>query len=265
MTDNRLIVFTDLDGTLLDHHDYSYVAAEPALGKLRDKRIPLVLASSKTSAEIAPLRKALGFEDSPAIVENGAGILQPCSASVEAADTYDKLLDKLNGLPSPMRANYVGFSDMSVEQVSENTGLPIEDAVRAKAREFSEPGLWNGSDQELDTFLATLLSSGVNARRGGRFLTLSFGANKADRMKEIIGAQQTETGGKPKCIALGDAPNDIEMLEAADHGVIVLNPTHAGLSQLQGEANGQIVRTSKSGPAGWNEAVLALLELYIKD
>ena len=70
----RVIVFTDLDGTLLDHESYGYAPALPLLSRLRAAGIPLILASSKTAAEIAPLRADLGFADCPAIVENGAGI-----------------------------------------------------------------------------------------------------------------------------------------------------------------------------------------------
>ena len=50
------VVFSDLDGTLLDHSTYSWKAAAPALAALRDRGIPLILASSKTSAEIAESR-----------------------------------------------------------------------------------------------------------------------------------------------------------------------------------------------------------------
>jgi len=47
-----MVVFTDLDGTLLRHEDYSWLPAGPALAELRRRRIPLVIASSKTRAEI---------------------------------------------------------------------------------------------------------------------------------------------------------------------------------------------------------------------
>ncbi len=36
----HLIVFTDLDGTLLDHHSYSWRAASPAMAKLAANGIP---------------------------------------------------------------------------------------------------------------------------------------------------------------------------------------------------------------------------------
>jgi mannosyl-3-phosphoglycerate phosphatase len=61
-------------------------------------------------------------------------------------------------------------------------------------------------------------------------------------------------------MALGDAPNDIAMLEAADTGVIVANPHGAGIAKLPGESAGWIRRTALPGPDGWNEAVLDMIE-----
>jgi len=55
----QLLVFTDLDGTLLTHEGYSWQPAAPALERLRQLDIPLILNSSKTAAEIAALREEL--------------------------------------------------------------------------------------------------------------------------------------------------------------------------------------------------------------
>ena len=64
----HLIVFTDLDGTLLDHHSYSWRAASPAMAKLAANGIPLIFNSSKTAAEMRHLQNAMGIR-APFIVE----------------------------------------------------------------------------------------------------------------------------------------------------------------------------------------------------
>ena len=56
----RLVVFTDLDGTLLRHEDFDWSPAREALAELARRRIPLVIASSKTRAEIEVWRSRLG-------------------------------------------------------------------------------------------------------------------------------------------------------------------------------------------------------------
>ena len=48
----KIIVFTDLDSTLLHPKTYSFDAAMPALKLIKEKDIPLILCSSKTRAEI---------------------------------------------------------------------------------------------------------------------------------------------------------------------------------------------------------------------
>lgn len=76
----RLLVFSDLDGTLLDANDYDWSPAQPALDRLANAGIPLVLSSSKTAAEMAWLQAAMGLH-LPAIVENGAAVVLPKDAN----------------------------------------------------------------------------------------------------------------------------------------------------------------------------------------
>ncbi|MEM1079290.1 MAG: HAD-IIB family hydrolase [Pseudomonadota bacterium] len=251
-----LLVFTDLDGTLLDHDSYSYAAAQPALDALEVIGAPLVLASSKTAAEIAPLRAALGRADCPAIVENGAGVLAPHAKPDPAAETYARLRDALAALPAELRAGFRGFGDMDDAEVARVTGLGMSEAGLARTRAFSEPGLWDGDKASEAAFIAALAPHDIQGRRGGRFLTLSFGGTKADRMAEIIDAYRPGL-----TLALGDAPNDVEMLETADIGIVVANPHSRPLPPLRGEAgpDGPIRRTEKIGPAGWNIAVRAVV------
>ena len=250
-----LVVFTDLDGTLLDHVTYDWEQARPALAELARIGAPVVLSSSKTAAEIAVLQDRMGLSGDLAICENGCGLI----GAGKGAGTGDHaaLRLELDRLPPGLRQGFRGFTDMTLTEVMDLTGLSREDAARAKARDFSEPGLWLGDDTGRRAFLDALQARGVSAREGGRFLTLSFGGTKADRMAEVIAHYRPA-----QTIALGDAPNDIEMLEAADIGVIVSNPHHAPLPHLHGEEAGRIIRTDRPGPAGWNLAVLALLDRF---
>jgi predicted mannosyl-3-phosphoglycerate phosphatase (HAD superfamily) len=55
----NFLVFTDLDGTLLDHHSYSCEEAMPAVRALAEAGFPLIFNSSKTAAEI---KKRLPFQ-----------------------------------------------------------------------------------------------------------------------------------------------------------------------------------------------------------
>lgn len=253
------MVFSDLDGTLIDHNTYDYAPAAPAIESLNAVSAGLVLASSKTAPEISALRQEIGVEKWPAIVENGAGSLPPFAAECPDSGQYEIVRLALSSLPEHLRNSFCGFGDMSVAEVARTTGLSHEAAALAKQRSFSEPGIWSGTAEEKQVFLNALNTQGVTAQQGGRFLTLSLGRNKVDQMREIIADYKPQ-----HTIALGDAPNDIAMLENADIGIIVANSAHPPLPTLKTESAGRIIRTQHAGPVGWNLAVLdaiARLEL----
>lgn len=249
-----LLVFTDLDGTLLSHLDYRWDAAQSALDRLAFIGAGVVLASSKTAPEISHLRQEMGLQNWPAIVENGAGLLEPQAQPAPDRSSYAQLRAKLIKIQANAGGSFRGFGDMELSEICDLTGLTPFNARLAQQRAFSEPGIWSGTELEKANFLAELSAQGVSAREGGRFLTLSFGKTKADQMAHMIARLAPR-----RTIALGDAPNDVEMLEAADFGVIVKNPHRAPLPLMRGEKSGWIIRTADAGPKGWNTAILAHL------
>ena len=244
-----LLVFTDLDGTLLDHAAYDWSPAAPALAACAAAGVPVIPATSKTRAGVAPLMRAMGL-DGPAIVENGAGVIGPDAPP----PCIDRIRAALAALPADLRASFEGFGDWDAAEVARRTGLPLADAARAHAREFSEPGVWNGDESGLDAFAAALAPHGLSLRRGGRFVHVLPGADKAQAMARIRAMH-------PPCpvMALGDAPNDAQMLAAADIAAIIPNP--AGPAPFAPGAAPAHARVAPApGPAGWNAAVLAALK-----
>lgn len=148
----HLIIFSDLDGTLLDHDDYRWQAAGPALDRLKAAQIPLVLNSSKTMPEIRALREELGNND-PFIVENGAAVVIPPHALGNAEEevvnfgaTRDRVLEVL-GAQRKRGARFTSFADMSANELAAETGLDPAAAGRAKERLGTEPLLWQGSEE----------------------------------------------------------------------------------------------------------------------
>ena len=250
-----LMVFTDLDGTLIDHDTYEFTPATEALNTLKNMSAGIVLASSKTTPEISKLREKIGITQWPAIVENGAGVLPPNVTSCPNAQNYEIVRSALDNVPSDLRRLFSGFGDVSTQQVAQMTGLSPNDAALAQTRHFSEPGHWSGTSEQRQAFLDALALKGVIGQQGGRFLTLSLGGNKVDQMRQIIADY------KPRhTVALGDAPNDIAMLEHADTGIIIANPASPPLPELKTEKAGRIIRTKEPGPAGWNLAILDVID-----
>lgn len=270
-SDARLAVFTDLDGTLLDHATYSFDDARPALTHLKRAGIPLVLCTSKTRAEVEPLR-ALLENDAPFIVENGGGVFIP-------KDYFPFELDAKAGTRVERRADYLvlpigapyqelvaalarasfesgirvrGFADMTDQAVASATGLPIDEARRARQREFDEPFTVIDS-AGTDALLAAVTRQGKRWTAGGRFHHIT-GGDKGMAVQVLTGLYRRHLGALTT-VGLGDAPNDAELLRAVDIPIIVSSPVAETLARLVPNAR----VTGAPGPVGWNEAVLQLL------
>ena len=253
------LVVTDLDGTLLDHHSYSWQPASEALDLLKAKNIPLVLCSSKTAAEMQALREALKL-DAPFIVENGAAIYLPDEQGnteiVDFGKNRSDFLPLLERIRSTGDYRFIGFSDMNVTDVMAATGLEESAAVNALQRQFTEPVLWQDTPANRDRFVQQVRKSGLDAVQGGRFLHVSTGCDKGRAVDWLRGWYAKTYGHSPEVIALGDSDNDVRMLESADLPVLVKSPVKA-YPQVR---NSNTYRTRGTGPAGWNEAIMKIIE-----
>lgn len=251
-----MIVVTDLDGTLLDHHDYSWVAAIDAMALLDRRGIPLILNSSKTAAEMRSLRKALG-NDCPYITENGSGICLPSDYGDEFVAmglNRERVLYVLHALRKLHGFAFTGFADMDPAALIACTGLDHTAAVAALDRHFTEPLLWQDSEARFGEFVKILEDSGLACTRGGRFWHVAGAADKGRALEWL--REHYGSGGHPvHVIALGDGNNDIPMLEAADMAVIIPSP----VNPLPAVRNPRRLVATQAGPAGWNAALLSLL------
>jgi mannosyl-3-phosphoglycerate phosphatase len=264
---SQIVIFTDLDGTLLDEQTYDFKPALTALKFIRSRKIPLILVSSKTRAEVEFYRKELSVED-PFIVENGGAIYFPTSFPLpddypfEIVDEYREVLigtplavlsEKINKLREqfPFRC----FSDLTVEEIADQTGLAPEQALRASVREFDEPiMLEGGADEGLLYKRARELD--LECMHGGRFLHLFCGGDKGKAVDEILTLYRQQ-GYPVISIGLGDSQNDVPMLWVVDKPVIM--ETKEGVS-IEGLDHPDLVKAKGRGPESWNRVVLRILE-----
>jgi mannosyl-3-phosphoglycerate phosphatase len=261
------VVVTDLDGTLLDHETYSFDAARPALDRLRDERIPLVLCTSKTRAEVEPLRTALA-NSHPFIVENGGGVYIPdgyfpfpIADAIQRESAWllrlgDSYADLVAALARASHASGVmvrGFSTMSDADVAAATGLALPDARLARRREFDEPFeiLDRGRERDLVTAIER---EGKRVTKGGRFHHIVGSNDKAVAVRRLV-ALFARHRGAVRTIGLGDAVNDAGFLSVVDEPILVASSRVEQLRTLLPRAP----VTDLPGPAGWNGAVLARL------
>ena len=251
------IVFTDLDGTLLDHHSYSHAPAQPALDLLASLDVPVILNSSKTLQEIEHIASGL-HQSYPRIAENGSLIANPDTDTVHTfGGDYDRICAVLEGLRTQYGYQFEGFHDWTPEQLANDTGLPLDAAIRAGAREGSEPIRWLDTDDRLERFRENLVAEGLTLNRGGRYWHVMWQADKAQAMEYLV-KTYTVDNQRPIVIALGDGPNDKNMLAAADIAVIVYNPDGVVIDLPHREGQ-QVIRTTLAGPSGWNQAIQEII------
>jgi mannosyl-3-phosphoglycerate phosphatase len=264
------VIFTDLDGSLLDHDTYSWADASEALALCRRKRVPVVMVSSKTGAEMAVLAEDLALS-APFISENGGGIFIPKGALDRPPDgaidqgglwkfalgaPYLELVSALHEIREELGWEIRGFSDMDEEEISRLTGLGPREARLAARRDFDEPFIILGQAKpHVESLIRAARKRRLLVTTGGRFFHLHGTSDKGLAMEKVL-VWYRASRPDVAAVALGDSPNDFPMLEKAAHPVLIRSRrTFPGLRKKIP----RLIVTDKTGPKGWNRAVLDIL------
>lgn len=271
---DKIIIFTDLDGTLLEYSSYSFDEARPALDRIRRDNVPLVLCSSKTRTELQYYRMKLGNRH-PFVSENGGGIFIPKDYfspliykgpfQIEEGDDYDMIrlgaryADLRKAVRELQREGYEikGFGDMSVEELADIANMRLDEAIMAKERDFDEPFICKGPDNKLQGLLESIERKGFTFAQA-RFMHILGPSNKGKAVSILIDLYRKKYGDV-RTIALGDSANDIPMLEKVDIPVLVQR--HDGTYE-HGIDMSKLTRAEGIGPKGWNRVILELLPQY---
>lgn len=264
----RLVVFTDLDGTLLEQATYSFEPARPALEGLLEAGVPVIFCTSKTRLETERWRRALANVH-PFIVENGGAAFVPEGyfgpgerfdrrdggyGVLEFGRPYAELRQALETIRASTGLPLRGFGDMTVEEIAERCGFTREDAALAAMREYDEPFV-GAEGTELAAVERAARDAGLKVVSGGRFHHLVGGSDKGRAVRALRDLFNRRLGST-RTAGLGDSPNDEPMFRAVDVPVLVRRPDggHADLAGVAG-----LVIAPYAGPEGWREAVLGLL------
>ena len=271
----KLLVFTDLDGSLLDHYSYSFAAAQSMLELLELHAIPVIPVTSKTCAELLSLREDLNNHH-PFIVENGAAVFIPtdyfqtlpagctqingfnCFQFSKPRAAWQSLLKEY---ASEFSEEFVTFEQAGVKGIIEMTGLDQASATLANDRDFSEPLRWLGSEERKHMFIRQLEEMGATVLQGGRFLHITGGCDKGKALRWLTEQYQRENPqSQYTTLAAGDSHNDVAMLEASDLAVLINSPVHKP-PVIQ---HAQILKTDAYGPQGWSDAIKQLSIPFLK-
>lgn len=257
-----LLIISDLDGTLLEHHSYRWEAASPWINILRQHEIPLVLCSAKSASEIIDWQNEFSLTGQPFIAENGA-VIQLDARWSDSEDYprlltgihHEELFSILNRLREKFGFKFTCFADVDESTLCELTGLTRKQASLAKLNEASETLIWRDSDEMMTAFSDQLMMLGLVLLQGGRFWhVLDMQAGK-DKALHWLQEQFRQRDGKQRItIGLGDSPSDALLLDSVDYAVIVKGYSRQTIT-LQNDSPQRVYRSQSYGPEGWKEGL----------
>lgn len=267
---SRYIIFTDLDGTLLDYHTYSYQAALPVLNFIKQREIPLILVSSKTRRELIHYQNELELTGLPFVVENGSAIytLADYFISLGGSDvsgdynryklgkTYNEIEQILIKISGEYNYTIRGFHNSTKEEIGKITSLSDNELQMAMNREFSIPLFYDPAAENI--LKEEINKYNLHILYGGRFMHLLGKVDKGKAVEMIMqGYRKRLDQNELYSIALGDSLNDFAMLKAVNYPILVKK--HDG-SYERRQTIENIAYSPGIGPTGWNLSLLSLLK-----
>lgn len=266
----KKLLFTDLDGTLLDLETYSADKVKESVDRLKKSGVSIIFCSSKTWAEQEYYLAELQL-DEPVIVENGSGIILPNKTDIEIpgqteiihgkkviilGKKYKEVVKAIESSKEETNSEFKCYNNLTIDEIAELTGLTTEAAQKAKARDFSET-LFNAKidTEDYNQFEKAIKSHGFQCISGSRYVTVSgIESNKGTAVSMLIEAYAAGYV-EVKSIGIGDSRNDFEMLESVQFPYLVKRQDNSW-ADVDTE---NISKISAVGPDGWNIMVEEIL------
>ena len=275
MSNRKVIIFTDLDGTLLDHDSYSWAGAQQALNKLLLHNIPIIFCTSKTKDETTYFRSQIGSKD-PFIVENGAVIYSPPDyfdfpVSDQLKDGYEakifgtpysRLRNFIQSCHDELKVQLLGFGDLNTKKIQELTNLPKYQAELAGRREFIEPFYFlnKKSEKKLQDIKILAKKNNLVITKGWRFYHISGRHDKGYAVQTVIDFFRKNDNHEPISIGLGESLNDLSLLQNVTIPCLLKNAHGQYEPEIVSKISPRLAENK--GPEGWNKIVLEILAEY---
>jgi len=268
-------VVSDVDHTLLEHPGETPSAGQ-ALGQLRKRGIPTLLASSKTFAEMVAFQSLAELPPQPFLFENGCGIGWPTASWPAAAGAPQQVLgaygaivrggdpQRLRTLLHQLRASgglrFSLLEELNFGAIQQLIGLEEPLARLALQRLASVPLVWQDDEAALERLRQQLAGEGLGAVSGGRLLHVAPPCNKAEALAQVL-CWQGEATHSTTLLACGDSENDRALLESADVALVFHPADRPAMAVAPPVAERpRITRTViAGGPEAWLAAVEATL------
>ncbi len=274
----RHLIFTALEGALVDPQTDSFSGAEEALSELERRKIAFVLLTARTREEIDPIRRKMGHNH-PFVTENGGGIFFPDGyfslripgcvrtaryLSIAQGRPYAEVCEALDDIAEECAVGVAGFHHMSLREIADNAGLRPRSAELARAREFDEPFYFTSADDKaIARFVEAARARGFDTRRGQTFWHLSARCDAARAVRTLAHLFREATHIKLRLVGIGGGEQDLPWLRAVDHAVLLPDSREAAKPSEHPQETPDRIRTIAMGDApgaiGWNKAILNII------
>lgn len=264
----RLIVVTDIDGSLLGPGTHVPSRERAALDFLALRGIPLVINSSRTRAEIERIHARLRLL-TPFISEHGSALFIPngCFPSIpsraatavgghviEFGRPYHEVVDAVRVASRETGVEIIGFADLTIEDAAAELGVTAMEAQLAKLREYTELiRIIDEPEARRSRLFNALRRRGLRSWPVGRHHLVTAARNRAESLLALK-ALWRHAWREPRILGFADSDDAIPWLQHADVAVVVRNDRTGVPPRIASKLPTAYVARG-SGRLGWSDAV----------
>ena len=264
------IIFSDIDGTLLDSQFPDIIRMKELVEKIVRNNMHLIFCSSKTEWEQNEIKSQLNLHE-PIIVENGGATIVPMdyfsktplddskivgqNYIIETGGPANKIRSLLNEIRTKHAIKFKGVNDLTLSELSNITELDQNYAKRMMKRKYSET-IVQLDNNDITNFANIIQKSGLKLIPGSKYFDITYGNDKGTAVRILMDFYRREYQKEVIFIGIGDSKNDEPMLSLVDIPMLVQK--HDGSWQdLQID---KLQRLNGIGPKGWEIAFEQILK-----
>ena len=229
MRKKKILIFTDLDGSLLDKETFKFDVIKDYFKELVRNGIIIIPNSSKTEAELLDFNEQNNL-DLSFITENGSSIhgLNKIHHNLPDKIIISRTIDEIRNIYEEnisldFENKITHILELEREKQQEILGLPLDKIKLAIKRDHSLPIKFNGTEIEKNEFTKILKNSGLTIQTGGRIMNVCDNVDKSKAVSKVLQLIRKQLDDEIITIGVGDNENDIEMIKQTDYPCLVKN------------------------------------------
>ncbi len=258
----QIIIFTDLDGSLLDKDTFKFDEIEDYFKELILKGIKIIPNSSKTEAELLNFNKQFNL-NLPFISENGSSIhgLNLIHKDLPNKVSISRTADQIISIYTKIIPNYLKqkinfILKLNYKEQEKIFGLPLNKVMLARKRNYTLPIQFVGNETEKNELIKIIKEVGLTLQTGGRIINICDNVNKSKAMSNALQLISKKLNDEIITIGVGDNENDIEMIKQSNYPCLVKNDNfNSSLINID-----NLIKSEEPSPRGWADVIKTAIQ-----